>query len=268
MRIWRTSRPDLRGRDVSPSVQRTIWCNIRPSHLPAAAAKAPATPTRKYGLNDEIPWFPASDNPLRVWSFPAADTQSPVESASITTSLLRQAIEVRRATETLPPSPERSQLRLIERELLAKLGVGVSKRAAAHACGVPPSALDRWIARGGLPTVRRPGHKRRQVDTFAAVTVATEVHRLREAGLGRGALASAIRILDERGRLPRRLRPNESASALRKGYLTTTAVDRVRAAAQLSFEASLLADHGPLSSRSHSADRRSSPALPKRLGTG
>jgi hypothetical protein len=106
------------------------------------------------------------------------------------------------------------------------------------------------------------------VDTFAAVTVATEVRRLRESGIDRGALASAIRVLDERGRLSRRLRPNESASALRNEYLATTAVDRVRAAAQLSFEASLLAGYGPLSSRPHGADRRRSPALPQRLSTG
>ena len=127
------------------------------------------------------------------------------------------------------------------RELRAGVGVGVPKRRAATLLGVSVQVLERWVRSGAFPVVRKPGSSRELVDAEALLVVAEEVGRLRELGVERGALAQALRTLRAEGRLPRKLRPNQSAAELRHEYLHTTPAERLRAAAELSELAAALA---------------------------
>jgi hypothetical protein len=139
---------------------------------------------------------------------------------------------------------ERRRLERVVRELSRSLGVGVAKRPAAAVLGMTVQALDRWIARGVLPVVRKPRSSRELIDSRALLVLAEEVTRLREAGQTRALLATAFRELERTGRLPRRLRPNESAHELREDYLNTTPTERLRDVAELSYAVGVLAGHG------------------------
>jgi DNA-binding transcriptional MerR regulator len=107
--------------------------------------------------------------------------------------------------------------------------------------GVSVQALERWVRNGALPVVRKPGSSRELIDAEALILVAEEVGGLREQGVERGALAEALRRLNAEERLPRKLRPNQSAAELRHEYLRTTPAERLGAAAELSELASALA---------------------------
>ncbi len=70
--------------------------------------------------------------------------------------------------------------------------------------------------------------------------LAEEVTPLRERGESR-ALAKAIATLAARGRLPRRMRPNQSAQELRYEFLHSTPAGRMRQAIELSHVGAALA---------------------------
>jgi hypothetical protein len=102
--------------------------------------------------------------------------------------------------------------------------------------------LQRWIASGDLPTVRRP-RGREEVDARALLDVVAEVRRGAE-GSRRAPIARAIRRLAERGLPRRRLRPNQPAHELRTEYLRSTPVERLRETSELSYAATTLAGYG------------------------
>lgn len=126
------------------------------------------------------------------------------------------------------------------RQLRRRLGPGIPKRQAAAALGVSVQALDRWVAAGRLPVVRRPGSSRELIPTDVVLALAPEVKRRRERGESR-PLAAALAALAERGHLRRRLRPNQSAQELRYEFLQTTPAERLRQAIELSHVGAALA---------------------------
>lgn len=154
---------------------------------------------------------------------------------------LAHAVELRRVRRTIADPEGRRRLGRVIRELRATVGVGVPKRRAAALLGISVQALERWVGNGALPVVRKPGSSRELIDAEALLVVAEEVARLREQGVERGALAQALRTLQAEGRLPRKLRPNQSAAELRHEYLHTAPADRLRAAVELNEAASALA---------------------------
>jgi DNA-binding transcriptional MerR regulator len=154
---------------------------------------------------------------------------------------LAHVVELRRVRQTITDPDGRRRLGRVIRELRASVGVGVPKRRAAAMLGVSVQALERWVRSGALPVVRRPGSSRELIDAEALLVVAEELTHLREEGVERGALAAALRTLRAEGRLPRKLRPNQSAAELRHEYLHTTPAERLRAAVELSEVASSLA---------------------------
>jgi hypothetical protein len=131
------------------------------------------------------------------------------------------------------PRAERRSLARVTRALRGQLGVGVPKRQAAAALGVSVQALDRWVAAGKIPVVRRPGSSRELIETDALLALAQEVAPLREQGVPR-ALSRGIASLEARGQLPRRLRPNQAAKALRYEFIQSTPAGRLRQAIELS----------------------------------
>lgn len=147
---------------------------------------------------------------------------------------VEHVVALRRVSETVADDRNRRRLEHLERELRAEIGVGVPKRRAAAVLGVTVPAVERWIERGRLPVVRRPGSSREEIDADALLELAVEVNRLRENGQTRGLLATAFERLAARGLPLPKLRPNESAYELRRDYLRTTPLDRLREVAQLS----------------------------------
>ena len=154
---------------------------------------------------------------------------------------LAHVVELRRVRRTITDPDARRRLGRVIRGLRAIIGAGVPKRRAAGLLGVSVQALERWVRNGAIPVVRKPGSSRELIDAEALFAVAEEVARLRERGVERGALAAALGTLQSEGRLPRKLRPNQSATELRHEYLHTTPAERLRNAVILSETAHALA---------------------------
>jgi hypothetical protein len=157
---------------------------------------------------------------------------------------LEVATEIRRAAHAARNERVARRLRRAERLLRREIGPSVPKRRAASLLGVSVAALERWIAAGKLPVVQRPGG-RQEIEAGALLDLVEEVSRLREEeGAVRGVLAAAFRRLAERS-LPRRsLRPNTPPHELRRSYLDSTPVERLREAAELSYAVTTLASYG------------------------
>lgn len=152
-----------------------------------------------------------------------------------------QIVALRQVARAVEAPAERARLARVIRELRRRLGAGVSKRQAAMVLGVSVQALDRWIAGGRIPVVRRPGSSRELVDAEALLLLAAEVERVRAEGSSR-PLAKALAGLAVRGPLPRRLRPNRSSRELRSDLESSTAADRLREAVELSRVAAAFAE--------------------------
>lgn len=157
---------------------------------------------------------------------------------------VRHVVALRRVSEAVSDPRERLRLLQVERELRRGVGVGVPKLRAAAVLGISLTALDRWIALGKLPVVRRPGSGRHEVDAAALFTLATEVLQAREEGSARNPVGFALRRLEGDGRPLRKLRPNQPASELRREAEQTTPLDRLRQADELSHTLSVLALRG------------------------
>jgi hypothetical protein len=157
---------------------------------------------------------------------------------------IAHVLALRRVGRSIADPEELRRLDRVLWELQSSLGVGVPKRRAAAILGVSVQGLERWIGRGLLPVVRKPPSSRDLVAADALVVLAEEVERLREAGRTHAVLATALRAIVHSGRLPRRLRPNQSARELRASFLGTTPAQRLRDAAELSHTAGILAGLG------------------------
>jgi hypothetical protein len=164
--------------------------------------------------------------------------------AQTTERTVRHVVALRCAESAVSDGRERRRLKRVERELRREIGVGVPKTQAAAVLAVSVTALDKWIGRGRLPVVRRPGSSRDQVEAGALLDLAQEVTRLREVGQTRGVLAKAFERLAKRGKPSPKLHPNQSARELRQHYLRTTSRDRLKETADLSRVLTSLATRG------------------------
>ena len=77
------------------------------------------------------------------------------------------------------------------------------KKQAAELLGVSVTALDKWIARGTIPIVRRAGSSRAEVESDTVLRLAQEQRDLERGKTG--TLAVAIRRLAERRASERRI---------------------------------------------------------------
>jgi hypothetical protein len=157
--------------------------------------------------------------------------------------LVEAGLAVRRARSDIRDGRVRMRLRRAEALVRAELDGAVPKSVAARLLSVSTAGLERWIDAGKLPVVRRPGG-REEVAAEALLDVGEEVVRLREDGVSRGMLATALRRLEERGLPRRRLRPNEPARELRAAYEGSKRADRLRETAELSYAATTLGAYG------------------------
>jgi DNA-binding transcriptional MerR regulator len=157
---------------------------------------------------------------------------------------IAQIVALRRVEAAVRDPIERQRLDRVIRALRREVGSGVPKRRAARLLGVSVQALDRWVERGLIPVVRKPGSTRELLDAETVILLAEEVSRRRDSGEQRGVLAASLRELERTGRLPRRLRPNATPRELRRTFLETTPGERLRDAAELSRTAAALAAAG------------------------
>jgi hypothetical protein len=157
---------------------------------------------------------------------------------------LRRAVALRRIAPSVADPAESRRLERVLRDLLHEIGFSVPKTCAAAVLGVSVNALGRWIDSGRLPTVRRPGSARAEIDADALLDLAVEVDRLREEGIRRGILATAFERLADEGKPRRRPRPNMPARELRAEYLRTTPLERLRTGVELSYAGAVLAAYG------------------------
>lgn len=161
--------------------------------------------------------------------------------ASAIEQAARRVVALRRIAPAVADARESRRLDRLLRELRRELGFSVPKTRAAAILGVSVNALDRWIAAGRLPTVRRPGSAREEIDADALVDLALEVERLREEGVERGVLAAAFARLALEGKPAARPRPNATPRELRADFQRTTPLERLRTGAELAYVATLLA---------------------------
>ncbi len=153
---------------------------------------------------------------------------------------VEQIVALRRVLSAVDDPVERRRLARVIRQLRPQLGVAVPKHRAAASLGVSPQALEHWVREGAIPVTRKPGSSRELIDSEALLAIADEAERLRENGQAR-TLAKAVQNLAKAGRMPRKLRPNQSARELRHEYLQTTPAERLRAGIELSQTGSALA---------------------------
>jgi DNA-binding transcriptional MerR regulator len=157
---------------------------------------------------------------------------------------VQRVVALRRVADAVVDPEERRRLERVIRELRREIGVGVPKRRAARLLGVSVQALEPWVKRGLLPAVRRPGSTRELLDAETVIVLAQEVALRREAGESRGVVAAALRELARTRRLPRKLRPNQTARELRREFLETTPQGRLGDVAALSQTAVAIAAGG------------------------
>ena len=166
---------------------------------------------------------------------------TPVDPVELAASIvqLRQAIVMTRDRTV------RSSLRDVEVRLRRALGPTIPKKKAATVLGISVTALDRWVDRGFLPVVERPGSSRHELESRPFLELAQEVYRMRADGVvARAPVAPAVKRLGLRPRpagkrvlrfdvaaLPR---PNIPEQELVANFRATTAEQRVREAAELS----------------------------------
>lgn len=153
----------------------------------------------------------------------------------------RRVVALRRIAPAVSDPRERRRLDRLLRDSRRELGFTIPKTRAAALLGVSVNALERWIEAGRLPTIRRPGSAREEIDADALVELAVEVERLREEGVERGVLARAFERLAVEGKPAARLHPNMPARELRADFLRSTPLERLRTGAELSYVATLLA---------------------------
>lgn len=93
----------------------------------------------------------------------------------------------------------RQRVSHVEGRMRKRVGPGVSKTTASRVLGVSVNTVDKWIARGSIPTVRATGGTggKRLVELTGLIDLATAMEDLREAGQTTGVLAAAILHLQQ-----------------------------------------------------------------------
>jgi hypothetical protein len=102
--------------------------------------------------------------------------------------LIEGIVRLRRA-ERIPEAA--ADVAPVRRELESRLGPTLSRCRAAHILGVSQTALDRWVAAGGIPVVLMPSG-RREIPRQVVVELLESISELRRAGRGRHPLAAAL----------------------------------------------------------------------------
>ncbi len=154
-------------------------------------------------------------------------------------------MQLRQAIVKTRDRAARVALREVEVRLRQALGPTIPKKKAAAVLGISVTALDRWVDRGILPVVERPGSSRHELESRPFLELADQVNRLNVEGVvTHGRVAPAVKRLGltpiREGRRIVRLdvaalpRPNVSERELVARFRATTPEQRMREVAELS----------------------------------
>lgn len=91
--------------------------------------------------------------------------------------------------------PVRAELQPVIDDLRAELDETVPKASAARVLGVSTTTLDKWVARGLIPTAPAPKGSHRELPRDALLDLAEEVAEIRRLGADRHVLSEALRRL-------------------------------------------------------------------------
>jgi transposase len=109
--------------------------------------------------------------------------------------LVRDLVDLKVAGRSSRGKPA-ERLRRVEGRVRRRVGDGVSKAVAARVLGVSVPTVDKWIARGRIPTVPSASGPQR-VAVVTLVDIAALVEVLREQGQTDGLVAAAILRLEQ-----------------------------------------------------------------------
>jgi excisionase family DNA binding protein len=115
--------------------------------------------------------------------------------AASTEELVQDLVDLKLAQRSSRGKPA-ERVRRVEGRVRKRAGTGVSKAIAARVLGVSVPTVDKWIARGRIPTVRN-GRGPRRIELSALVDLAAAVEELRDAGETKGVVAAALLRLEQ-----------------------------------------------------------------------
>jgi hypothetical protein len=112
-----------------------------------------------------------------------------------TEELVHNLVDLKVAQRSSRGKPRERVLR-VEGRVRKRVGDGVSKAVAARVLGVSVPTVDKWIARGRIPTLRAGGGPPK-VAISALVDLAASIEELREAGKTDGLIAAGLLRLEQ-----------------------------------------------------------------------
>lgn len=115
--------------------------------------------------------------------------------ASTTEELVQNLVDLKVAERSSRGKPA-ERVRRVEGRVRKRVGTGVSKAVAARVLGVSVPTVDKWIARGRIPTILNRSGPRR-VALSPLVDLAALVEELRDAGQTDGLVAAALLRLEQ-----------------------------------------------------------------------
>jgi hypothetical protein len=122
--------------------------------------------------------------------------------AGATEELVRNLVDLKVAGRSSRGEPA-ERVRRVERRVRESAGSSVSKAVAARVLGVSIPTVDKWVARGRIPTVLN-GRGPRRVAVGPLVDLAAIVEELRDAGQTDGLVAAAVLRLEQEDPVYRR----------------------------------------------------------------
>jgi excisionase family DNA binding protein len=115
--------------------------------------------------------------------------------ASATEELVQDLVDLKVAQRSSSGKPRERVLR-VDSRVRQRIGSGVPKAVAARVLGVSVPTVDKWIARGRIPTVRTGGGSPK-VALSTLVDLAASIEELREAGKTDCLVAAGLLRLEQ-----------------------------------------------------------------------
>lgn len=109
--------------------------------------------------------------------------------AGATDALVQSLVDLKIARRSIRGQPA-ERMRRVESRVRSQIGADVPKAVAARTLGVSVATVDKWIARGRIPTTGSGRPQR--IALGPLVDLAAEVEDLREHGQTTGLVAAAL----------------------------------------------------------------------------
>src|SRR5215217_2396269 len=115
--------------------------------------------------------------------------------AGATEELVQNLVDLKVARRSSRGRPA-ERMRLVEGRVRQRVGAGVPKAVAARVLGVSVPTVEKWVARGRIPTILN-GSGPPRIGVSALVDLAALVEELRDQGKTEGLVAAALLRLEQ-----------------------------------------------------------------------